>query len=131
MVRRMGLLALAVLLLGCTQSKTGVVGTWVMSESSRQYVPVPLRGSTPKLVINSDGRFSAFNLPGAFHFATEIVSNTGQGKWKRITDEGRDEIQLTFDGSYGGQLLGSESGGGPTPTYFFGDPDQGHRIELK
>ena len=132
MVRRFGLCVFAVLfLIGCSQTKTDVVGTWVMSESSSQYVPTQLRGSTPKLVINSDGTFSASNMPGSFHFSSEIISNTGQGKWTRITDEGQDDIQLTFDGSYGGQLLVSDSWGGPTLSYFLGDPDQVHRIEFK
>src|SRR5947207_2650977 len=121
MVRRFGLCVLAVLfLIGCSQTKIDVVGNWVMSESSSQYMPTQLRGSTPKLVINSDGTFSASNMPGSFHFSSEIISNTGQGKWTRITDEGQDEIQLTFDGSYGGQLLVSDSWGGPTLSYFLG-----------
>ena len=128
----MGLLVLAVLfLIGCSQTKTTVVGTWVMSESSRQYVPAQLKASTPKLVINSDGSFSASNLPGAFHSSFEIISNSGQGKWERITDEGRDEVQLNFDGDYGTQVYVSNSWGGPTLFYFLDDPDEGLRIELK
>jgi len=132
MATRFGLCVFAVLvLIGCTQTKTAVVGTWVMTESSRKYVPAQLKGPTPKLVINSDGSFSASNLPGAFDGSFEIISNSGQGKWTRLTDEGRDELQLNFDGDYGTQVYVSNSWGGPTLFYFLDDPDEGLRIELK
>jgi hypothetical protein len=132
MVRGLWLCAFVVLgLIGCGSSKTSVAGTWVMSESSRQYVPTQLRGPAPRLVVNADGSFSASNLPGAFHGSAEIISNSGQGRWKRVTDEGRDQLQLIFEGGYGTQLLVSDSWGGPTLTYFLGDPDQGRRIELQ
>ena len=132
MATRFGLCVFAVLvLIGCSQTKTDVVGTWVMSESSRQYVPAQLKGSTPKLVISSDGTFSASNLPGPFHPPFEIISNSGQGKWTRVTDEGQDEVQLNFDGDYGTQVYVSNSWGGPTLFYFLDDPDLGYRIELK
>ena len=116
--------------LGCRPSAKPE-GTWVMAASSSRYLPAQMKDVTPRLVVKSDGSFSASNLPGAFHYSTDIVSNTGRGRWNRRTEEGRDLVQLIFDGSYGTQLEFSDSWGGPTLTYFLGDPDQGHRIELK
>jgi hypothetical protein len=69
-------------------------------------------GLSPRLVLSADGRFTATDLPGAFHGTVGVVDrNSGSGRWKFITKDGRQQIQVSFDGDYGTQFEIAKDGG--------------------
>jgi hypothetical protein len=124
-------LALALGLVGCNEAKgADLVGTWGLTASSRGYVPQHMAGLSPRLVLSADGRFTATDLPGAFHGTVGVVDrNSGSGSWKFITKEGRQQIQVSFDGDYGTQFEIAKDGGVWKLFYFLGDPDDHRRLE--
>jgi hypothetical protein len=85
---------------------------------------------SPRLVFRADGRFAATDLPGAFHGTVGVVDqNSGVGNWKFITKDGRQQIQLSFDGDYGTQFEIANDGGVWKLRYFLGDPEEHRRLE--
>jgi hypothetical protein len=124
--------------LGCSNSKTGdLVGTWVISESSRRVLPAELQTASAKLVLNSDGTFVASSMPGLFYFPRQhaVRLENGRGVWKLVSREGKQQVQLDFqvitdwkDGlPFGTQLEVSRG----SLYYFLGDPDEGRRVEFE
>jgi len=123
--------ALALGLLGCNEAKgADLVGTWNLTTASRRYLPPDMASLSPRLVLRADGRFAATDLPGAFHGTVGVVDqNSGSGSWKFITKDGRQQIQLSFDGDYGTQFEIANEGGVRKLLYFLGDPDEHRRLE--
>lgn len=119
-------------LLGCNEpTSNDVAGSWIMTASSSRYLPAGLKGVSPSLLLHSDGSFSASDLPGRFHGSVGVVDrNSGNGRWQLVKREGRQQVQITFDGGYGTQLEVSGTPRSPRLFYFVGDPDQGRKIEL-
>jgi hypothetical protein len=126
------LLLLVVGLVGCAQPKSSdLVGSWVMTPSSRQYLPATVKGVSPTLVLRSDGSFTASQFPLQSLDSLDVVeAHGGSGRWNLITKDGRQQIQIDFDGSYGTQLEISGSPGSPGLFYFLSDPDLLQKIEL-
>jgi len=89
-----------------------------------------MAGLSPRLVLSADGWFTATDLPGAFHGTEGVVDrNSGSGSWKFITKDGRQQIQVSFDGDYGTQFEIAKDGGVWRLFYFLGDPDEHRRLE--
>jgi hypothetical protein len=108
-----------------------LLGTWTMTDGSRQFLPAELKGVVPRLTLSSDGTFSAVDLPGAFHGSFAVVANSGQGTWKIATVDGREQMQISFSEGGGTQLQISHFPGPQTTlNYFISDPDAGQRVEL-
>jgi hypothetical protein len=125
-------LLLIVGLVGCAEPKSSdLVGSWAMAASSRQYLPASLKGISPTLLLRSDGSFTASQLPVKSLESFDVVeARSGSGTWHQIMKDGRQQIQIDFDGSNGTQL---EIGGAPgsrTLFYFLSDPDLFQKIEL-
>ena len=125
-----GAVLLALGLVGCNEAKTtDIVGTWNLTATSRRYLPPDMAGISPRLVLGADGRFTATDLPGAFHGTVGVIDrNSGTGKWTFITKDGRQQIQLTFEGDYGTQVDIAKDGAWKL-RYFLGDPDEHRRLE--
>ena len=122
---------------GCNSVKANdLVGTWTMTESSRQYLPAELRAAAPKLTLNSDGTFTAVDLPGGRLVGSAVVpvTRSAPGVWTVAPTDGSNRVQLRFQQEdYGEQLFisdwASDGPGSPTKLYYFdGDPDLGRRI---
>lgn len=116
---------------GCNEAKgADLVGTWSLTASSRAYLSQHMAGLLPRLVLSADGRFTAIDLPGAFHGTVGVVDrNSGSGSWKLITKDGRQQIQVSFDGDYGTQFEIAKDGGAWKLFYFLGDPGEHRRLE--
>ena len=127
------LLAIGLGLTGCNEAvQADVVGDWAMTQASHQYLPPDQQTMSARLTLRSDGRFAAVDLPGAFHGVVGVADrNSGSGTWKLMMRDGRQQIQLAFDESYGTQLEVVRSGNAWTLQYFLGDPDEGRKIELE
>ena len=141
------LAALALVLLsigssGCRKTQASeLTGTWVLNSGSRGRIPTPLRQCSPRVILNPDGTFQAFELPG--YFSTDELPaklDSGKGTWTLRNMEGGEVIQLNFDsitsGStelpvpYGNQLWISRW---PSVSldYSVGGPDTGLRMEFE
>lgn len=117
--------------LGCTSVKSGdLVGNWIMTDASRQVLPSDLRSLAPRLTLAADSTFIAGDLPKS-RSIDAVVARSGHGMWRVRAQQGRDLIQLTFEGGFGDELDISNSRGSQTTLYYFiGDPDSGQRIEF-
>lgn len=132
------LAAVLVLLLSamaaCTVVKADdVVGTWSMSERSRDYLPVDLRSLSPRLSLGPAGTFVATDFPESQirQSAPVNVALTGRGTWKVMLQGGRSVIDLRFESDFGTQLYVADSLGSELTLYYFlTDPDSGQRIEF-
>jgi len=113
-----------------------LVGTWTMTEPSRQYLPAELRTAVPKLTLYSDGTFTAVDLPGTRQVGSTLVpvARSARGVWTVAPTDGTNRVQLRFqEEDYGQQLFisdwASDGPGSATKLYYFdGDPDSGRRI---
>ena len=147
MVPRITLLALLVVggMLSCKSAEVTpdkLAGTWVMSDSSREYLPPPLPKASARIILNLNGTFIASDLPldGLLHDDPKLVKLVaGSGEWRIVSLDGRREVQIDFHVAtqgidqtpYGMQLYVSKS---LTPMglfYFLGDPDQGQRLDFE
>ena len=82
------------------------------------------------LVLSADGHLTATDLPGDFHGSLDVVERfSGKGSWSIITKDGRQQLQLNFDGAYGTQFDIAKDGGAWKLRYFLGDPDEYRRLE--
>lgn len=140
-------MAVAMLFLGavaCESVKPNELqGTWLLRDSSRQMLPSELRKAQAKISLNSDGTFSASDMPGLFFVpnihATRLES--GNGVWKLVSREGEQQIQLDFQKiadwketelPYGTQLdVSKEWWSAVEIFYFLGDADEGQRISFE
>lgn len=121
----------AMALAGCSEPKEAdMIGTWNLTAASRRYLPRDMSSLSPRLVLGANGRFAASDLPGTFHGMGGVVDrNSGTGNWSFITKDGRQQIQLNFDGDYGAQFDVANDGGAWKLRYFLGDPDEHKRLE--
>jgi hypothetical protein len=66
---------------GCIGPKPDdLVGTWTMKAESRRYLPAEVRNLAPRLTLNSDGTFTAVDLPEREIFGPGVVVMAGDGK---------------------------------------------------
>ncbi len=108
-----------------------LLGTWTVTNASRQFLPAELKGGVSYLTLSSDGTFDAVDMPGAFHGSFAVVVNSGRGTWKVATVDGREKVQISFSEGGGTQLeISHFPGSQSTLSYFISDPDAGKRVEL-
>jgi hypothetical protein len=142
LLRGSAFVALAALLaaVGCRRaaSSDDVVGTWVITDSSRSRLGPTARNAPGRLVIDRQGTFVAKGCPPdllyvAFDDTKEPVS--GRGEWRLASDNGTPAVHPTFRLISAGQQA-------PVPYdtplylstrpvglyYFQGDPDSSVRI---
>lgn len=133
-------------LLGCKNvQQSDVTGTWVLTSESRQrFLSDTQRKAAAKVVLKSNGAFLALELPEDLLYTPPQAGTglvTGNGSWKLISVEGRQQIQLNFESitvglrgnlPYGTQLNVSRGWSAVVLFYFQGgDADQGRRIEFE
>jgi hypothetical protein len=129
--------------LGCAVVKsTDLTGVWIVKDESRRgfLSPAQQKGAA-KITLDANGTFAAFEIPedllyGPPAHADGIV--TGNGTWKLLPRDGRQQGQLTFEAittgqrsevPYGTQLDVSDGWSSVTLFYFQGgDVDQGRKI---
>jgi hypothetical protein len=126
-------------ILGCKSTQSSdVAGEWIMTDASRQILPLNLQKAVAKLVIAKDGTFNATELPGLFQFRDPPRLNTGLGAWKLDSEDSR-LVHLDFaivdknsevTAPYGAVLRVSKGLTGLTLYYSLGDPDEGKRVEF-
>ncbi len=126
-------------LAGCTKAKTEeLIGTWRIVEASKGVLPAPLKTAPATIVLSGDGKFAVSALPG--FLTTPPEPDSGEGVWKLISRDGKQEVQLEFrsrrgeDASrvpFGAMLEISKGLGRPTLYYFIGDPDEGRMVEFE
>jgi hypothetical protein len=136
------LLLMVVLSTGCGRVKTSdLEGTWRVTDSSRTVLPQTLRAVSSAIILQSDGKFTASDLPNflAVPPGPETL-DSGAGTWTLTTEEGRQVVQLTFrwrDRSkasqlpYGAILEISEGLRHTNLYYFLGDPGEGRMVEFE
>lgn len=131
------------LALGCSEAKVtagDLVGTWVMTEDSRQYLSEHQTASA-KFVLNENGDFLASQIPsGLLYLSSKGHPSlvTGSGVWKMSQGESQ-QLQLEFrtlDANksgvpFGAQMFISGSGADIRIFYYQGDPDEGIRIKFQ
>src|SRR4051812_18783896 len=118
---------------GCRRvNSSDLVGTWTITSSSRHVLPSGLQKAKAKIVLQANGSFTAFELPGFLSVPPERESlDSGTGSWKLAFREGRQQVQLDFSSRegvkaaevpFGVQLELSSRWGKPYLFYFFRDP---------
>ena len=113
-----------------------------MIDGSRAILPIELRKADSKIVLNSNGTFSAYEMPALFAFPDFRAARleSGSGVWRLESSEGEQQIQLDFNAivsweknslPYGTQLYVSKGRSAVTLYYFLGDADEGERLEFE
>jgi hypothetical protein len=103
-VPRITLLALLVVgeMLSCKSAEVTpdkLAGTWVMSDSSREHLPTPLRKASARIILNVNRTFIASDMPldGLLHDDPKLVKLVaGSGEWRIVSLDGRREVQIDF-----------------------------------
>jgi len=130
-------------MLGCKSVQpTELSGMWVMKGTSRQVLPTGLQQASATIALDARGTFVASDMPGLFFFPghRDARMESGSGTWKLVSREGKQQIQLEFheiadwksqELPYGTQLDVSRGWSSLNLYYFFGDADEGRRIEFE
>ena len=108
-----------------------------MKDASRQVLPAELQKASARIVLDANGTFVAFDMPGLFYFPGRHAAQleNGSGLWKLVSREGKQQVQLDFrviagwkDAlPYGTQLDLSKG----SIFYLFGDADEGRRVAFE
>ena len=135
-------------MLGCKGVQpSDVTGTWVMTEQSRKALPPEFQKAMGKIVVNTDGTFTASELPEGLHpvppydMKLRMRLDSGTGVWKLAPWEGAQHVQLVFHNlvgtnepnpnSYGFPLTVSRGWSSVILDYALGDPDDGNRVQFE
>jgi hypothetical protein len=134
-------------LLGCKNAaQADLTGMWVVTDQSRQrFLPASQRSAAATIALNTDGTFTVSELPEDLLYGPPDAADrlvTGNGIWKLVSREGRQQVQLEFNTITAGQrgnvpygtMLNVSTGlGSRVALYYFqgGDADQGRRVEFK
>jgi len=134
-------------LAGCRKAApSDLVGTWVVEDASRAFLPAGSTKTLPTIVLDSNGTFTASGLPRETLVPTpqgvrgQLAMHTGGGVWRIVSDNSSQYIQMTFnrmagrtagDLPYGIQVGISISWSDPELYYFLGDADLGRRISFE
>ena len=116
-----------------------------MTDVSRQrLLPAAQQKAAAKIVLDANGTFTAVEVPEDLLYGPPEVADrlvTGNGDWKLVSREGRQQVQLEFntirEGQRGnlpyGTMLNVSQGWSATTLFYFqgGDADQGRRIEFE
>ena len=145
MLRFLPILTVCFGLLACKDAQTGdFVGTWVVTgESRHRFLSTEQQKAAATIVLAANGTFVATEVPEDLLYGPPQAGNgivTGNGDWKLLSREDRQQIQLNFEKiaagqrsvlPYGTQLNVSKGWSVVTLFYFQGDADQGRRIEFE
>lgn len=134
-------ISLSAMLLGCRSVKqSDLIGTWVITEESRQGLPVEVRKVSAKIVLNSNGTFVAYDFPGILEESEDANRlSSGTGNWKIFPMDGDERVQLVFQTAtpkptslpYGGELFIARPWSTVSLYYTLGDPDNAPRISFE
>lgn len=138
-------MSIALLLFGMPGCKTvrssDLTGTWVITEASRHFLPDELQKASAKIVLDANGNFVVSDLPGLLYFPPGRPQlDSGNGVWKLVLHNDRQQIQLEFDATTAGSPIKlpfatyiEVSGGWSSLSlfYFLGDADEGRRIDFR
>ena len=113
-----------------------------MTDASRQVLPSELQKASARIVLDPNGTFAMSDMPGLFFFPghRDVRLESGSGVWRLVSREGMQEVQFEFHAitawkqselPYGAQLDVSRGWSALSLYYFFGDADEGRRIEFK
>jgi hypothetical protein len=114
-----------------------LTGTWVVTQESRERFPLGLRDDLGLLTLDSDGLFTARELPGEI-FGQNKRSVSGSGRW--VFEEDDESMRLDLldivagDRAlvpYSTQVDVFSSGSSLRLRYYIGDPDQLNTIDLQ
>jgi hypothetical protein len=108
-------------------------------------LPAESQKASAKIVLDANGTFVATEIPEELPPVPpydpqkhNVRLDTGKGKWKLVSREGQQQVQLDFqtmegnkDTPYGMQIDVSRGWSTVSLYYFLGDADQGHRVLLK
>lgn len=129
------LLVLVHVVTACTSAAPAeLVGRWRLSEGSRQYLPAEVRSAVARLNLESDGTFTADELPEVRLEASGrvVLTRSGHGSWKILNLGGTDRVVLSFTDHVGTQFDISMSAFAPPKLrYYLSDPDSGRWFELE
>ena len=118
-----------------TPTPASLEGSWAMESDSLSKLPYPLRNADPRLVLDPNGDFVAYDVPGLLYFPGRhpLQLDTGSGRWTLLDRTGDRAVRLDFQrivnwdntSPYSVRLDLS----GNTLTYSFGD--DGKKLTLK
>ena len=151
MRRLLLMIVFSLTLSGCEELQTSeVVGTWVMKEQSRKWLPPEIEKSLGRITVLADGSFIVYELPEKRYFnpgksyVREWRITSGSGTWKILSISGIQHLHLGFnkftfdnaddqDVSYGCPLEISKKWSKVVGLhYYLGDPDIAwERIEFE
>ena len=130
-------------MLGCNSDvkPDKLAGTWLMTTESRAYLPPEVTKSSGKIVLDSNGHFTASDLPEEmrqYGSRPEVRLDSGIGLWRLAFWDGAQHVQLEFQQlsikgrqdqhAYGFPLIVSKGWSGTTLYYSLGDPDDARRV---
>ena len=127
-------------ILGCKSYETSdLIGTWVIADWSREYLPTELQKAQAKIILNANGTFIASDMPIDFYFHyhdRDVHLESGSGVWKIKFIQKRQQIELEFLAITGwrkdelplGWLLDISN---RSLYYYMSDPDLGHKISFE
>jgi hypothetical protein len=128
---------------GCRSVRPAdVPGTWVIGDASRSSLPAALQRTSARIVFDSNGTFTALEMPALFEFPGRRPARleSGSGKWTVVSSEGEQRVRLEFleiagwdkNGlPYGTELRVSMHSSPIQLYYFVGDPDEGKRVAFE
>ena len=132
-------------LLGCMSANTSdITGTWFVANKSRlRFLPAEQQKATAQITLEPNGIFVASEIPEDLPYGPPeagVGLVTGQGVWRLLSREGKQQIQLTSEQisvgqrgmvPFGAQLTISRGWSAVSLFYFQGDADQGRKIEFE
>jgi hypothetical protein len=132
-------------ILGCKDVKPNdITGTWIVKNESRhRFLSEVQQKAAAKIILDANGTFIALEIPEDLLYGPPQTSDgivTGNGIWKILLLEGKQQVQLNFESitvgqrgvvPYGTQLNVSRGWSTINLFYFQGDPDEGKRIEFE
>ena len=114
-----------------------VVGTWVVTDTSRTRLPADAQKATARIVLDANGTFVATDVPGLFAREERDagIVDSGRGIWRFVTLGGDQQLLLEFrqrsntpDTTPFGRGLHVSRG---SLYYFIGGPDAGLRVSFE
>ena len=112
-------------------------GVWTMSDQSRDALPFALREATPGIVLEPNGDFVAYEMPGLISLPGRYESHldSGTGRWEIVRGERKRQIRLDFKNIEGANSSISYSTAleisGSSLTYNLGYPDEDAQVTLQ
>jgi hypothetical protein len=142
MLRLMCVLCIMSFVVGCTEEPVTVdevVGAWVLSEDSREFLPSELFDAAPAMHFKRNGTFEFVEVPrfeqSGLDYSVELM--TCNGGWQLGSGQDAYAVDITIEHVLVGELPGTPYGTGlffrrsdkgPELYRYRGDPDSNERI---